>query len=96
MTLVSCAANESSKCLRHTGTNEPIVIIGATIREASRAVQDIGAWPRHLLHDYQAQGMAWHIHSVAQGVCAQQACMRIITEYVDKRAGINWIDMLGI
>ena len=47
-----------------------------------------------MLHHNQPQRVAGHIHTVTQGVRAQQRCARIVPENVHQRSRVDGIDML--
>ena len=96
MTLVARAADQPSKGLRQFCADHAIVIIGAAIGQASRAVENIWAWPRHLLHDDEPQRISGYIDAVAQRISAEQARVRVVAEDIDQCAGVNGIDMLRV
>ena len=65
-------------------------------RKPPRAVQYVGAWPRHLFHNHQPQRMAGHIDAIAQGIGTEQTGMRVIAENIDERAGVDRVNMLRV
>ena len=89
------AADQPAIGLAQPQPGDAVVVGGAAEHRLARAVQDVGARPRHPVEDDQPQRAARHVDPVAHRVGAEQAGILLGAEDVDQRRGRHRVDMLG-
>ena len=89
------AADQPAVGLAQPQPGDAVVVVRAAEYRLARAVQDVGARPRHPVEHDQAQRAARHVDPVAHRVGAEQAGILLGAEDVDQRRGRHRVDMLG-
>ena len=77
-------SNQAPEGLLQTRCNYHIIIKALFEELASFFVENIGFCPRHFIKSDEAERATGHVHSVPQGVGAEQACVFIFSKNINQ------------